>query len=137
MAADSPVPNDPDQPHQHVEALIDELILEILDNADQSTKTTGRGRAQGRAPAPGGLLEGVRSTMRGRSGGSTLERMLIAEALAGVLADAIAPALAEVLAPRIMKVLDDGEDEEPTTGGTARPAKATAARSHTRKSESK
>ncbi|GAA3236408.1 hypothetical protein ACFO1B_25485 [Dactylosporangium siamense] len=131
MAADSPVPNDPDQSHQHVETLIDELILEILDNADQSQKVTGRGRS----PAPGGLLEGVRSTMmRGRSGGSTLERMLIAEALAGVLADAIAPALAEVLAPRIMKVLDDGEEEP---AGAARPAKATAARSHTRKSESK
>jgi len=123
VAADSPVHNDPEQPQ--VEALIDELILEILNNADQgqpSKKATGR---------PGGLLEGVRSTM---SGGSTLERVFIAEALAGVLADALAPALAEALAPRIMKVLEGGE--EPASAEP--PAKAPAGRSsHARKTESK
>ncbi len=132
MAADSPVPNDPDQPHQQVEALIDELILEILDSADQAqpSKATGRGRS----PLPGGLLEGVRSTMsRGGSGGSTLERLLIAEALAGALADALAPALAEALAPRIMKVLEGGDEPAAATP----PAKAPAGRSHARKSESK
>jgi hypothetical protein len=133
VAADSPVPNDPDQPQQHVEALIDELILEILDNAEpgQPSKTAGRGRT----PMPGGLLDGVRSTMsRVRPGSSTLERLLIAEALAGVLADALAPALAEALAPRIMKVLEH-EEQEPA--GAAPPAKASATRSHGRKSESK
>lgn len=132
MAADTPAPNDPDQPHQQVEALIDELILEILESADQGQPSKAAGR--GRAPLPGGLLEGVRSTMsRGGVGGSMLERMLIAEALAGVLADALAPALAEALAPRIMKVME-GEDEP---AGHATPAKAPAARSHARKSESK
>ncbi|MEV4515314.1 hypothetical protein AB0K00_40950 [Dactylosporangium sp. NPDC049525] len=134
MAADSPVPNDPDQSHQHVEALIDELILEILDSAEQgqpSKVAAGRGRS----PLPGGLLEGVRSAMsRVGPRSSTLERVLIAEALAGVLADALAPALAEALTPRIMKVLEG--DEEPA-GNTAPPAKATASRSHARKSESK
>ena len=69
---------------------------------------------------------------RGGSGGSTLERVLIAEALAGVLADALAPALAEAIAPRIMKVLE-GEEHRPD----ATPAKAPAGRSHTRKTESK
>lgn len=132
MAADSPVPNDPDQPHQQVEALIDELILEILDHADQGQPAKAAGR--GRSPLPGGLLEGVRSTMsRGGAGGSTLERLLIAEAIAGALADALAPALAEAIAPRIMKVLE-GEDEP---ADAAPPPKAPAGRSHARKSESK
>ena len=135
MAADSPAPNDPDQSHQPVEALIDELILEILDNAEQGQPSKAAGR--GRAPMPGGLLDGVRSTMsRVRPGGSTLERLLIAEALAGVLADALAPALAEALAPRIMKVLEsESEGEEPADA--AKPAKPSATRSHARKTDSK
>ncbi|MFF5233846.1 hypothetical protein [Dactylosporangium sp. NPDC000521] len=136
MAAESP--HDPDQP-QHVEALIDELILDILDSADQghAAKTAARGRS----PVAGGLMESVRAGMsRGgmARGGSTLERLLVAEALAGVLADALAPALADALAPRIMKVLQGDEDEEPTGSSSARttPAK-TPSRSHTRKSETK
>ncbi|MEV4134298.1 hypothetical protein AB0J72_19260 [Dactylosporangium sp. NPDC049742] len=137
MAAESSTPHDPEQPQQ-VEALIDELILEILDSADQGhiTKTPGRGR--GRGPMPGGLLESVRAGMaRGgmARGGSTLERLLMAEALAGVLADALAPALAEALAPRIMKVLQGEEEDEPA--GDARTPAKTPSRSHTRKSESK
>jgi hypothetical protein len=132
VAADSPAPNDSDQPHQPVEALIDELILEILEHADQGQPSKAGGR--GRSPLPGGLLDSVRSTMsRGGAGGSTLERLLIAEALAGVLADALAPAMAEVLAPRIMKAL--GGEDEPADAAT--PAKAPAGRSHARKSESK
>jgi hypothetical protein len=119
VAADSPVPNDPEQPQ--VEALIDELILEILDSADQGQQPSKKA---------GGLLQGVRSTM---SRGSTLERVFIAEALAGVLADALAPALAEALAPRIMKVLEG--EEEPASDEP--PAKAPAGRSHARKTESK
>ncbi|MET7419381.1 hypothetical protein [Dactylosporangium sp. NPDC005555] len=127
MAAESPAPHDPDQPHQ-VEALIDELILEILDSADQGTAKTA---------LPGGLLESVRAGMsRTEPGGSTLERLLVAETLAGVLADALAPALAEVLAPRIMKVLDNGADAQPVA--TRRPAKAQSSRSsHARKTEPK
>ncbi|MEV0561592.1 hypothetical protein [Dactylosporangium sp. NPDC050588] len=136
MAAESSTPHDPDQPQQ-VEALIDELILEILDSADQGQITKAPGR--GRGPMPGGLLESLRAGMaRGgmARGGSTLERMLMAEALAGVLADALAPALAEALAPRIMKVLQGNEGDEPA-GDARTPAKATPSRSHTRKSESK
>lgn len=119
---------DPEQ-SQHVEALIDELILEILDSADQGQSAKAAGRAQA---LPGGLLDSVRSTMARGSRGSMLERLFMAEALAGVLADAIAPALAEALAPRIMKVL---EGDEPPSGGTEPPAKASTGRS--RKSDAK
>lgn len=119
---------DPDQP-QHVEALIDELIMEILNSADQGQPAKAAGRAH---PAlTGGLLESVRSTMALGSGGSMVERLFMAEALAGILADAIAPALADALAPRIMKVLEG--DEPPAD--TEPPAKAPAGRS--RKSEAK
>ncbi|MDG6107483.1 hypothetical protein Daura_48790 [Dactylosporangium aurantiacum] len=119
---------EPDQPQQ-VEALIDELILEILDHAEQGQPAKAAGRVH--AALPGGLLDGVRATMARSSGGPMLERLLVAEALAGVLADALAPALAEALAPRIMKVL---EGEEPAAG-TEPPAKTPAGRS--RKSDSK
>ena len=131
MAAESSASNEPGQ-HQHVEALIDELIADILDSGDagQPTKSAGRGRS----PSPAGLLDVVRSTMaQSGSGASTLERLLVAEALAGVLADAIAPALADVLAPRIMKALE--------AGGAAEEPRAPAGRSHpherTRKSDAK
>jgi hypothetical protein len=112
VAAASPAPHDPEQPG--VEALIDELIMEILDSADQ-----------GQPPKP--ALAGL------PKGGSTLERMLLAEAVAGMLADALAPALAEALAPRIMKALEGG-GEEPA--GARTPAKAPS-RSPARKSDSK
>ncbi|MEU0559415.1 hypothetical protein [Dactylosporangium sp. NPDC006015] len=137
MAAESSTPHDPDQPQQ-VEALIDELILEILDSADQGQITKAPGRARGRGPMPGGLLESIRAGMAQGGmarGGSTLERLLMAEALAGVLADALAPALAEALAPRIMKVLQGNAEDEPA--GDARTPAKTPSRSHTRKSESK
>lgn len=125
MAADSPAPHEPDQPPQQVEALIDELILEILDHADQ-------GQPARRSALPGGMLDGVRAGMSRGGSGSTLERLLLAETLAGVLADALAPALAEALAPRIMKALEaPGEQDQPA------PSKAPAGRSHARKSESK
>ena len=117
---------EPDQPQQ-VEALIDELIVQILDRAEQGQPAKA-GRVH--AALPGGLLDGVRSTMARGSGGSMLERLLLAEALAGVLADALAPALAEMLAPRIMKIL---EGDEPAAG-TEPPAKTPAGRS--RKSDS-
>ncbi|MEV0127643.1 hypothetical protein AB0H83_04160 [Dactylosporangium sp. NPDC050688] len=119
---------DPDQP-QHVEALIDELILEILNSADQGQAAKAAGRSH--PGLPGGLLDSVRSTMARGSRGSTLERMFMAEALAGVLADAIAPALAEALAPRIMKALE-GDD---APAGAEQPQKASAGRS--RKSDAK
>lgn len=119
MAAESSASNDPGQ-HQQVEALIDELISEILNSSDagQSTKSAGRGRSS----SPAGLFGTVRSIMaRTASGASMLERLLLAEAIAGILADAIAPALADALALRIMKAL------EPTGEAEARPP---AARSH-------
>lgn len=119
---------DPDQP-QNVEALIDELILEILNSADQGQQAKAAGR--GYPALSGGLLDSVRSTMARGSRGSMLERMLLAEALAGVLADAIAPALTEALTPRIMKILEGDE----TPSGTEQPAKASAGRS--RKSDAK
>jgi hypothetical protein len=130
VAAESSASNDPGQ-HQPVEALIDELISEILNSSDaaQSAKSAGRGRS----PSPAGLLDTVRSTMTRTAGGaSTLERLLVAEALAGMLADAIAPALAEVLAPRIMKALEATGEAETKT-----PAARSHATERSRKSDAK
>jgi hypothetical protein len=110
--------------HQPAEALIDELIAEILDSADtaQSAKSAGRGRS----PSPAGLLDTVRSTMtRTAADASTLERLLVAEALAGILADAIAPAIADALAPRIMKALEAAGAAETRTPAD-RPRKSGA-----------
>ncbi|GAA0726568.1 hypothetical protein Drose_12050 [Dactylosporangium roseum] len=118
MAADgtSKEPTDP------VESLIDDAIREILEEAGSSR--TARGRS-----APN-VLEVVMSALpaRGAARAPLLERLLIAEAMAGALADALAPALAAALAPRIMKLLDQD-------GDTAAEPKVTSGRS--RKSDSK
>jgi hypothetical protein len=59
-------------------------------------------------------------------GAPLLERVLMAEALAGSLADALAPALASALAPRIMQLMEgDGAPKRP------------AARTGSRKSDAK
>ncbi|MEV6931175.1 hypothetical protein AB0M46_42720 [Dactylosporangium sp. NPDC051485] len=81
---------------QPVDALIDDLILDILNES----KETGTG------------LEAVMTMVpRMAPGTSLLERMLIAEALAGALADALAPALAKALAPRIVQHMSSEEGE--------------------------
>ena len=112
MATETPASNDPGQ-HPPVDTLIDELISEILNSTDAGQPAASGGRD--RSPSPASLFDTVRSTMAGAGGGTPMvERVLLAEALAGVLADAIAPALAGALASRIMRAL------EPT--GAAEPA---------------
>ncbi|GAA2633404.1 hypothetical protein GCM10010399_77340 [Dactylosporangium fulvum] len=114
MAADgtSKEPTDP------VESLIDDAIREILEEAG-SSRAAARGRS-----APN-MLDVVMSAMpaRGAARAPMLERLLIAEAMAGALADALAPALAAALAPRIMKLLDQDGDtvaEPKVTSGRSR-----------------
>ncbi|WP_433608224.1 hypothetical protein ACQP2P_34865 [Dactylosporangium sp. CA-139114] len=108
-----------------IESLIDDAIREILEEAG----TPGAAHARSTAP----LLDAMVSTTRARGGqrGSVIERVLLAEALAGALADALAPALAAVLAPRIVDMLEGGgQDAEP-------PHREQAAAGRTRKSDSK
>ncbi|MEU7867069.1 hypothetical protein [Dactylosporangium sp. NPDC049140] len=87
---------------QPVDGMIDDLILDILNDA-------GRG-----VGAPASMVPQL------PRGTPLLERVLLAEAVAGALADALAPALATALTPRILHFM---EGSEPA------PAKRPAARS--------
>ncbi len=133
---ESSSPNEPQ--HDPVEGLIDELIVDILNEAGQAAKLRGRGRSSSTGTAPS--LHDVLSTVpRGAASVSLIERVLIAEALAGALADALAPALAQALAPRIMKLIEHDNGE--TTATSGRTSSSTAGRSsagdRTRKSDAK
>jgi hypothetical protein len=92
-----------DAGHEQTEALIDEAIRAILNEATGSAESSGHGKA-----SAGSLLEtaALASTLTS-SRTSMLERLLLADALGSALADALAPALAEQLAPRLMKYLED------------------------------
>lgn len=96
------------------ESSIDELIRDILNDAGVSPESGVRGRT----PAAS-LIETVIANPRGRSHASTLERLLLAEAVASALAEALAPALAEALAPHVMKVMEQSAKTEPADKGTA------------------
>ncbi|WP_432972316.1 hypothetical protein [Dactylosporangium sp. CA-233914] len=101
-----------------VDALIDDLIREILDEASRS----------GGARPVGGVLESVMSlTSRLAPGRPSplLEHILLVEALAGSFADALAPALADALAPRIVQLLEGGEHATIRRSGS-RPRKSDA-----------
>src|SRR3954454_11621657 len=96
--------------HDPIDSLIDELIIDILNEAGQAAKPRGRGRSSLTGTAPS-LQDVLSMVPRGAASAPLLERVLLAEALAGALADALAPALAQALAPRIMKLIehDDGD----------------------------
>jgi hypothetical protein len=115
--------------HDQAESLIDDLIRDILNEAGASSKPAGGGRTPVAA-----LIETAIASPGVASRTSTLERLLLAEALASALAEALAPALAEMLAPRVMKLL-----EPSTTGESAGkgPAPATGSSERGRKSENK
>ncbi|WP_426503913.1 hypothetical protein ACPPVO_40695 [Dactylosporangium sp. McL0621] len=87
---------------QPVDGMIDDLILDILNDA---------GRGQG---TPASMVPQL------PRGTPLLERVLLAEAVAGALADALAPALATALTPRILHLMEGAEPA---------PAKRPAARS--------
>jgi hypothetical protein len=116
--------------HDPHEALIDELIRDIFDNAAPHPGERTR--------SPGGMLDALISAAPGRAARlPALERLLVAEALAGELAAALAPALATALAPKIMKLLE-GEDagEAGEHEGAAGPGERTSGR-RGRKSDAK
>jgi hypothetical protein len=99
-----------------VEALIDDLIRDILSDSAVSAESPMRGAATTAA-----LFETALGSMRGDSRTSMLERVLIAEVFASELAEALAPALAEQLAPRLMKgfeQLTTGADGRKPTAGS-------------------
>nr|BFE66693.1 hypothetical protein GCM10020063_112190 [Dactylosporangium thailandense] len=123
MAERGPKEEPAHESHEPIESLIDDAIREILEEAG-----TPRA-AHARSTAP--LLDAMLSATPARGGerGSVLERVLLAEALAGALADALAPALAAVLAPRIVDMLEHHS-------GDAEPHEKVAA-GRTRKSDSK
>ena len=106
--------------HEPHEALIDELIRDIFEDAGSS--------AGDRTRSPASVLDAVISAVPGRASRMpTLERLLVAEALAGALADALAPALAAALAPKIMTMLQpepepEGDDHEGAAGPGGRAA---------------
>jgi hypothetical protein len=110
------------------EALIDDLIRDILNEAGQSPRTAARGRA----PAAALIETAVISSPGGVSRMKTLDRLLLAEAVASALAEALAPALAEALAPRIMNILE----HPPGEPGQKEPAQAVSG-DRARKSETK
>ncbi|GAA3304099.1 hypothetical protein Dvina_35060 [Dactylosporangium vinaceum] len=89
-----------------VDAAIDDLILDILGDG-------------GRAPAA--TAAALPQLPRGTP---LLERVLLAEAVAGALADALAPALAGALAPRILQLMEDGAEEDQPRRTPARSAKS-------------
>src|SRR5215813_12206994 len=89
------------QPEQDpVEALIDDLIRDILNEASAASSVV-----RGSTPMAA-LLETAMSAPRAVPRTLVFERLLLAEAFASALAEALAPALAEALAPRIMKILE-------------------------------
>jgi hypothetical protein len=96
-------------PHEEeagpVDARIDELIREILGDG-----------ARGPAATVAALPQLPRDT-------PLLERVLLAEAVAGALADALAPALAGTLAPRILQLMEAGEPAPPKRAAPARTGK--------------
>lgn len=112
-----------------VEALIDDLIHDILSEAGQP----GAAATRGRGPLAG-LIEAVTASSRTPARTSMFERLLLAQVLASSLADALAPALAETLAPEIMKAL---EHYTPGKPAGKEPATAGASREKGRKPEEK
>lgn len=86
--------------YDQTENLIDDLIRDILDDSAR----LGMGGTRSRSP----LAAMVESAlMRGSAGGSQLERLLLAHAVATSLSEALAPALAEALAPEIIRALEN------------------------------
>lgn len=122
-----PVESSKESGEDQVEALIDELIRDILSEPGTSAESSMRGMATA------ALLDSALGSMRGAARASMLERLLLAEAFASQLAEALAPALAEQLAPRLMKAI-----EQLTAGATGpKPAAGGRSASQRRRPEAK
>jgi hypothetical protein len=89
---------------QPADVMIDDLMHDILGDAGQAAAGSFRPQLPGDAPP--------------------LERVLLAEAVAGALADALAPALADALAPRILRLTEGEEPGQQAERAPARPAKS-------------
>ncbi|MFI6803258.1 hypothetical protein [Streptosporangium canum] len=113
MAEENGRPTDTDP----MDALIDDLICDILSEAGHSTKA----RARGRDPLTA-LIETAFTPSRATPGASGIEKLLITQLLTSALADALAPALAEALAPEIMKVLQQQVPDDSPPAAKASPA---------------
>jgi hypothetical protein len=91
------------QGDEPLESYIDELIHALLKESQPGAKTA----TPAKDPMAAALIDAVASSLSSSAPqASTLEKALLAEALASALAQALAPALAEALAPEIMKALD-------------------------------
>jgi hypothetical protein len=118
-----------DAGHDQSEALIDELIREIMNDSRVAPESSGRGKGSA------ALLETALASTLSGSKTSALERLLLMEAFGSALADALAPAVAELLAPRLMKYLDQVMTSEPSrksAGRTASPSGAGTGRRQAR-----
>jgi len=110
------------------ESLIDEAIRAILSDAAGSSESLGHGKAPGTTILETAALVSTLANARM----STLERLLVTEAIGTAVADALAPALAEQLIPRLMKFQEDGMASQSgkgsgRAGSTNGPAGTTAA----------
>ena len=109
--------------HDPIESLIDDLIRDIFTEAGQPAKTRARN-----GDTMASLIEGA--ILSGPSGSgaaprqSTIERLLLAQAVASTLAEALAPALADALTPEIMKALEHytADNRPGETAGSAAAA---------------
>lgn len=105
------------QGHDPLESYIDDLIHALRKDAEPGATTA----AHAKDPTAAALIEAVVSSLSSPvPKTSTLEKALLAEALASAVAQALAPALAEALAPEIMKVLDQiGSSQQGRTKSAA------------------
>jgi hypothetical protein len=110
-----------DAGHDQSEALIDELIREIMNESGVSPESSARGRGSA------ALLETALASTLSGSKTSALERLLLVEAFGSALADALAPAVAELLAPRLMKYLEQVMTSESSRKGPGRTASPSGA----------
>ncbi len=115
MAAESELGGDAgDEP---LESSIDELIRTLMKDAEP-----GATAAQAKDPMAAALIDAIASSFSSPAPQtSTLEKALLAEALASALARALAPALADALVPEIMKALHHvGSSDQASTRPAAR-----------------
>jgi hypothetical protein len=88
--------------HDQRESWIDDFIRDVLNEGGKSTQARGHGDDYITT-----LVEkAIASAPDAADRASTIEKLLLAQALATALADALAPALAELVAPEIMKALE-------------------------------
>ncbi|WP_238010720.1 hypothetical protein KZZ52_39535 [Dactylosporangium sp. AC04546] len=131
------MPAEPSGDHEqtpHGDSAIDDLILDILNDASRAQGAVARGR-----PSPAASLLDLVMTQGTRgTGGSLVERVLLAEVVAGAIADALAPALAEALAPRLLQIMEGGDGGDGGDGAQAHGRRPAATKStSSRKTDAK